>query len=100
MRFLLQRTIDPADAVLPRRGSEARLAVELFLHRLRLPVHRADVVPELVRAWPVDVLASLFLLTDGAVVAFARDGHAIQLVIPDRPNGGVEKRLRIDITRG
>ena len=99
MRLLLQRTVDPADAVLPRGGREARLPVELLLHRLRLPVHRADVVAELVRARPVDVLARLFLLADGAVIALAGDRDAIQLVVPDRPDGGVEKRLRIDVAR-
>src|SRR5215471_9790186 len=96
MRLLLERTIEPADAVLPRRGRQAWLAVEFFLHRLRLPVHRAYVVAQLVGTRPVDVLASLFLLADSAVVAFTRDGDAIQLVVPDRPDRGVENRLRID----
>ena len=81
-------------------GVETRLAVELLLHRLRLPVHRARVVGKRVDARPVDVLAGLFLLADGAVVGGARDRDAIQFVVADRLDGGVENRLRIDKARG
>src|SRR5262249_45830834 len=84
MRLLLDRTIEPANAVLPRRRCETWFAIELLLHCLRLPVHRARVVGQLVRTRPVDVLAGLFLLADGAVVALARDRDAIEFVVPDR----------------
>src|SRR5439155_25797179 len=71
-----------------------------FLHRPRLPVRRARVVGERVDARPVDVLLRFFLLADGAVVRGAGNRDAIQLVVPDRLDGGVENRLRINVARG
>ena len=99
MRLFLNGAIEPADAVFPGGRRQARLPVELLLHRLGLPVHRADVVAKLVRTRPVDVLAGLFLLADGAVVPLARDGDAIELVVPDRLDRGVENRLGINKAR-
>jgi len=99
VRLRLDRTGKPPDAVLPGGRSQARLAVELLLHRLRPPVHRPRVVVEHVDSRPVDVLFGFLLLADGAVIGGSGQSHAIELVVANRLDGGIKNRLRIDEAR-
>ena len=80
MRVPLQRTVDPADAVLPRRGVEAGLPIELLHHGPGFPIHGPGVVRQGIDARPVYVPRRLALLADCATVGGAGDRHALQVV--------------------
>ena len=93
----LERAVDPADAVLPRRGVQSGLAIELLLHGRVLPVHRPRVVRQRVDSRPVDVARRLALLADRARVCRARDRHAPQVRGADGLRGRIEHGSRIDV---
>ena len=77
-------------------GIQARLAVERLLAGAGLPVDGARVVGQRVDARPVDVDGVLERLADGAAVAGAREGDALQVGLADLLRRRRQQRLRID----
>ena len=96
-RFLRGRAVLPAESVLPRRRIQARLAIEGFLARARVPVDGARVVGQRVDARPVDVDGVLVGLPDRAGVAGAGERDALQIGFADFSSRGGEKRRRVDV---
>ena len=74
--LLRRRPVDPAKAVLPRRGIQAGLAIEGFLARPGFPVDGPRVVGHLIDPRPVDVDRMLEGLADRTAVAGARKRDA------------------------
>ena len=97
--LLSRRAVHPAEAVLPRRGIQARLAIERLLARPGFPIDGAGVVGQRVDARPVDVDGVLERLADGAAVARPREGDALEIRFADFPGSGRQQRRGIDEPR-
>ena len=88
---------DPAEAVLPRGGIQARLAIERFLAGPGFPVDGARVVGHLIDSRPVDVDGLLEGLADRAAVARARKRDALQVGLANFLGRRRQQRRGIDI---
>ena len=97
-RLRLRRcAVLPAETVLPRRGTQARFAVEGLDARAGSPVDRAGVIGERIDARPIDVDGVLEGLADGAGVARPRERDAVEVGFADLARGGREQRGRVDV---
>ncbi len=94
---LLERSVDPVDAVFPRRRVQPGLAIELLVHHARIPVHRPRVVGQRIDARPVDVARRLALLPDGAAIRGSGNRDAPQAVGADGFGGGIQDGLRVEV---